>query len=98
MNSTFLKNKVLTVYDFFLLYYDTYYKIELLLQSVDEFFSKLESQKIDMKAISQEKAALKRLENVKEDHEKRLEALKSSQVKKSKFIFFTRRITIYNDL
>eukprot|EP00111_Clytia_hemisphaerica_P007746 TCONS_00022497-protein len=48
-------------------------------KSVDEFFSKLESQKIDMKAMNAEKSALKRLENVKDDHKKRLEALKSSQ-------------------
>ena len=33
-----------------------------------------------MKAITMERSALKRLENVKEDHKKRLEALKSSQV------------------
>jgi len=40
----------------------------------------LESQKIDMKAIAIEKSALKRLENVKDDHKKRLDALKTSQV------------------
>ena len=54
--------------------------INLFLQCVDEFFSKLESQKIDLKAIAAEKGALKRLENVKDDHKKRLDALKSSQV------------------
>lgn len=49
-------------------------------QAVDEFFSKMESQKIDMKALQQEKQALKKLENVKRDHEQRLEALHQAQV------------------
>uniref|UniRef100_A0A7N8YAY1 Ribosome quality control complex subunit NEMF n=1 Tax=Mastacembelus armatus TaxID=205130 RepID=A0A7N8YAY1_9TELE len=48
-------------------------------QAVDEFFSKIESQKIDMKALQQEKQALKKLENVKRDHEQRLEALHQAQ-------------------
>ncbi|KAM7376005.1 hypothetical protein PAMP_005758 [Pampus punctatissimus] len=48
-------------------------------KAVDEFFSKLESQKIDMKALQQEKHALKKLENVKKDHEQRLEALHQIQ-------------------
>lgn len=51
-----------------------------LAQAVDEFFSKMESQKIDMKALQQEKQALKKLENVKKDHEQRLEALHQAQV------------------
>ncbi|XP_068194100.1 ribosome quality control complex subunit NEMF [Antennarius striatus] len=48
-------------------------------KAVDEFFSKMESQKIDMKALQQEKQALKKLENVKRDHEHRLEALHQAQ-------------------
>ncbi|KAM9842428.1 ribosome quality control complex subunit NEMF [Aulostomus maculatus] len=48
-------------------------------KAVDEFFSKMESQKIDMKALQQEKHALKKLENVKRDHEQRLEALHQVQ-------------------
>lgn len=40
----------------------------------------MESQKIDMKALHQEKQALKKLENVKKDHEQRLEALQQAQV------------------
>lgn len=50
------------------------------MQAVDEFFSKMEGQKIDMKALQQEKQALKKLENVKKDHEQRLEALHQAQV------------------
>ena len=49
-------------------------------QAVDEFFSKMESQKIDMKALSQEKTAMKKLENVRKDHERRIEMLQKSQV------------------
>lgn len=50
-------------------------------QAVDEFFSKMESQKLDVKALQQEKHAMKKLENVKRDHEQRLEALHQAQVK-----------------
>lgn len=49
-------------------------------QAVDEFYSKMESQKIDMKALQLEKHAMKKLENVKKDHEQRLEALHQAQV------------------
>ncbi|XP_067895012.1 ribosome quality control complex subunit NEMF-like isoform X2 [Heterodontus francisci] len=48
-------------------------------KAVDEFYSKLESQKIDLKALQQEKQALKKLENVRKDHEKRLDALQVNQ-------------------
>lgn len=40
----------------------------------------MESQKIDVKALHQEKQALKKLDNVKRDHEHRLEALHQAQV------------------
>ena len=49
-------------------------------QAVDEFFSKIESQKLDTKALQQEKAVLKKLDNVKKDHEKRLGSLQKAQV------------------
>ena len=48
-------------------------------QATDEFFSKIEGQKMDMKTIQQEKAALKKLENIKKDHEKRIEQLQQVQ-------------------
>lgn len=47
--------------------------------AVDEFFSSLESQKIDMKAIQQEREAFKKLNNVKKDHDQRLQALEKTQ-------------------
>ncbi|XP_065832835.1 ribosome quality control complex subunit NEMF-like isoform X2 [Oscarella lobularis] len=47
--------------------------------AVDDFFSKLGSQKLDMKALQQEKMAVRKLENVRKDHEKRLEMLHISQ-------------------
>uniref|UniRef100_A0A8C1KFX9 Ribosome quality control complex subunit NEMF n=1 Tax=Cyprinus carpio TaxID=7962 RepID=A0A8C1KFX9_CYPCA len=49
-------------------------------KAVDEFFSKMESQKLDVKALQQEKHALKKLDNVRRDHEQRLEALHQAQV------------------
>ncbi|CAB4004618.1 nuclear export mediator factor NEMF isoform X1 [Paramuricea clavata] len=48
-------------------------------KAVDEFFSKIESQKLDTKALQQEKAVLKKLDNVKKDHEKRLDSLQKAQ-------------------
>lgn len=48
-------------------------------KAVDEFYSKLEGQKIDLKALHQEKQALKKLENVRKDHEQRLESLQQAQ-------------------
>ncbi|XP_028677833.2 ribosome quality control complex subunit NEMF-like isoform X1 [Erpetoichthys calabaricus] len=48
-------------------------------KAVDEFYSKMESQKIDIKTLQQEKQALKKLENVRKDHQQRLEALHQAQ-------------------
>ncbi|XP_061394100.1 ribosome quality control complex subunit NEMF homolog [Musca vetustissima] len=53
--------------------------------AVDEFYSTLEGQKIDIKTLQQEKEALKKLSNVKLDHAKRLENLtKAQEVDKQK--------------
>ncbi|XP_038612268.1 nuclear export mediator factor NEMF [Tachyglossus aculeatus] len=56
-----------------------YVEFESFDKAVDEFYSKLEGQKIDLKALQQEKQALKKLENVRKDHEHRLEALHQAQ-------------------
>ncbi|XP_023345305.1 nuclear export mediator factor NEMF [Eurytemora carolleeae] len=45
----------------------------------DTFFSQVEAQKIEMKSIQQEKNALKKLENVKKDHETRIRSLQEIQ-------------------
>lgn len=50
------------------------------LQAVDEFYSNLESQKIDLKAIQLEREALKKLSNVRQDHASRLSDLAKSQL------------------
>lgn len=52
--------------------------------AVDEFYSTLEGQKIDVKTMQQERDALKKLSNVKRDHEKRLEDLSKVQVEDKK--------------
>lgn len=49
------------------------------IQAVDEFYSNLESQKIDLKAFQQEREALKKLSNVRQDHAHRLEELAKVQ-------------------
>ncbi|XP_075138701.1 ribosome quality control complex subunit NEMF isoform X2 [Leptodactylus fuscus] len=56
-----------------------YVEFETFDKAVDEFYSKLEGQKIDLKALQQEKQALKKLENVRKDHEQRLESLNLAQ-------------------
>ncbi|XP_071551186.1 uncharacterized protein Clbn [Panulirus ornatus] len=48
-------------------------------QACDEYFSKMEAGKIDHRALQKEKEALRKLENVKRDHERRLQELSSSQ-------------------
>lgn len=58
-------------------------------KAVDIYFSSMEGQKIDLKAFQKEKEALKKLENVKKDHEKRLVQLHDSQaedIKKAQLI------------
>ncbi|XP_052890263.1 ribosome quality control complex subunit NEMF homolog isoform X2 [Anopheles moucheti] len=52
--------------------------------AVDEFYSSLESQKIDLKAFAQEREALKKLSNVKTDHAKRIEELTKTQLEDRK--------------
>ena len=47
--------------------------------AVDEYFSKMEGQKLDLKALQQERDALKKLENVRKDHDKRLVTLEKTQ-------------------
>ena len=47
--------------------------------AIDNFFSQMESQKIDAKAMQKEAASIKKLENVKKDHEQRIKALQENQ-------------------
>jgi predicted ribosome quality control (RQC) complex YloA/Tae2 family protein len=47
--------------------------------AIDHYYSQLQTQKTEQKMIQAEKQALKKLENVKLDHLKRLENLKTSQ-------------------
>ncbi|CAH0756623.1 unnamed protein product [Diatraea saccharalis] len=48
-------------------------------RAVDEFFSALEGQKIDMKTVQVEREAMKKLQNVRKDHEKRVSELEAVQ-------------------
>lgn len=58
---------------------------------MDEFFSSLESQKLELRALQQEREALKKLENVKKDHSQRLIALeKTQEIDKQKAELITR--------
>ncbi|XP_017776836.1 PREDICTED: nuclear export mediator factor NEMF homolog [Nicrophorus vespilloides] len=57
----------------------TYQEYETFNEAVDEFFSTLQGQKIDMKSLQQEREAVKKLENVKRDHDQRLVALEKTQ-------------------
>lgn len=47
--------------------------------AVDQFFSSIEMQKITLRAHQREKEALKKLENIRTDHEKRIQALQEVQ-------------------
>ncbi|XP_026743274.1 nuclear export mediator factor NEMF [Trichoplusia ni] len=48
-------------------------------RAVDEFFSTLEGQKIDLKTVQVEREAMKKLQNVRADHEKRVRELQRAQ-------------------
>ncbi|XP_015522227.1 nuclear export mediator factor NEMF homolog isoform X1 [Neodiprion lecontei] len=48
-------------------------------RAVDEFFSGLEGQKLDLKALQQEREAMKKLDNVRKDHDQRLVSLEKTQ-------------------
>ncbi|KAJ8967648.1 hypothetical protein NQ314_002709 [Rhamnusium bicolor] len=68
-----------------------YKEFETLNEAVDEFFSSLESQKLELRAVQQERDAMKKLENVRKDHDQRLVALKKTQnVDKQKAELITR--------
>lgn len=45
----------------------------------DQFFSKVEAQKIELKTVHQEKAAVNKLDRVKKDHENRIKTLQEVQ-------------------
>ncbi|XP_066142754.1 ribosome quality control complex subunit NEMF homolog [Euwallacea fornicatus] len=47
--------------------------------AVDEYFSSLESQKLELKAVQKEREAMKKLENVRKDHSQRLVGLEKAQ-------------------
>ncbi|XP_046734786.1 nuclear export mediator factor NEMF homolog isoform X2 [Diprion similis] len=60
-------------------------------RAVDEFFSGLEGQKLDLKALQQEREAMKKLDNVRKDHDQRLVSLeKTQEVDKQKAELITR--------
>ena len=69
----------------------TYKEYETFDRAVDEYFSTMEGQKIDLKFLQQERDALKKLENVKKDHDHRLVSLgKTQEVDKQKAELITR--------
>ncbi|KFD47182.1 hypothetical protein M514_11951 [Trichuris suis] len=47
--------------------------------AVDEFFSRLEAQRLDQKQLQQERAAIRKLDNIRKDHEERLAKLQEAQ-------------------
>ncbi|XP_053985136.1 ribosome quality control complex subunit NEMF homolog isoform X2 [Hylaeus volcanicus] len=47
--------------------------------AIDEYFSEMEGQKLDLKVLQQEREAVKKLENVKKDHDQRLMTLEKTQ-------------------
>lgn len=67
--------------------------------AVDEFYSTMIGQKIDLKTYQQECEALKKLSNVRKDHEKRLEDLGKSQViNKQRAELITRNTDLINSV
>ncbi|KAF5275268.1 hypothetical protein FQA39_LY06928 [Lamprigera yunnana] len=70
---------------------EPYQEYETFNLAVDEFFSSLNSQKIELRALQQEKEAIKKLNNIKKDHVKRLIDLgKTQETDKQKAELITR--------
>lgn len=66
--------------------------------AVDEYFSTMEGQKLDLKALQQERDALKKLENVKKDHGQRLINLeKTQELDKQKAELISRNQTLVDN-
>ncbi|XP_047536851.1 ribosome quality control complex subunit NEMF homolog [Vanessa atalanta] len=53
-------------------------------RAVDEFYSALEGQKIDLKTVHVEREAMKKLQNVRKDHDKRITELERLQLEDRK--------------
>lgn len=67
--------------------------------AVDEFYSTMVGQKIDLKTYQHECEALKKLSNVKKDHEKRLEDLsKAQELNKHRAELITRNQELINSI
>lgn len=67
--------------------------------AVDEFYSTMVGQKIDLKTYQQECEALKKLSNVKKDHEKRLDELsKAQELNKHRAELITRNQELINSI
>ncbi|KAI7904244.1 uncharacterized protein BX663DRAFT_431769 [Cokeromyces recurvatus] len=58
----------------------TYKKFATFDKAVDEFFSAIESQKLELKSRRQEEAALKKLEAVRKEQESRVQSLLNQQI------------------
>lgn len=56
-----------------------YKEFETFDEAVDEYYSSMEGQKLDLRALAQEREALKKLKNVRIDHDRRLVSLKQNQ-------------------
>ncbi|CAI5445671.1 unnamed protein product [Caenorhabditis angaria] len=64
-------------------------------EAVDEFFVRIETQKLEQKSLNIEKQALKKLENVEKDQKERIDALVLAQEQREKM---ADRIIVNNDL
>ncbi|XP_023241900.1 nuclear export mediator factor NEMF-like [Centruroides sculpturatus] len=79
------KSEVLTFIEFHPMLYlqhkkSPYSEFPTFNKATDHFFSNLESQKIDIKTLQKEKEALKKLENIKKDHDSRIGTLQKAQL------------------
>ncbi|KAI3387501.1 hypothetical protein SNEBB_003073 [Seison nebaliae] len=63
---------------------DSYLQFDSYTAAVDEFFSKIESARTEAKAQQQQRQALKKLQNVEEDHERRQRQMKEQSIENEK--------------
>lgn len=70
-------------------------KMNSFCESVDEFYSRIETQRQEQKTMNMEKQALKKLENVEKDQKERIEALQITQEQREQM---ANRVILNSDL
>ncbi|KAM9987749.1 hypothetical protein ACTFIZ_003110 [Dictyostelium cf. discoideum] len=85
-NNNLEEKKEMVIYEEFVPYLYKQYELKKFIEfesfdaAVDQFFSEIESQKVEQQRIAQEQVVLKKLDKVKEDQQRRIDSLFANEV------------------